>query len=76
MTATGADETPETLWGEGKADPKDLFEQNGFQMRKVAFTASANPSRRGRGPRGRRPGGKEAAGTAAPDTPAPAVAQT
>lgn len=58
VKATGADETPDTLWGEGKPDPKDVLESSGFQMRKVALTAAANPGRRGgRGPRNRGKGG-------------------
>ena len=50
VKATGSDETPESLWGEEKTDPKDALESNGFQMRKVALHAV--PGRRGRG-RGR-----------------------
>lgn len=70
VTATGAEETPETLWGEGKPDPKDVLESNGFQMRKVALTAAANPGRRGRGPRNRKKGGKKDDGNAAAPAPA------
>jgi len=44
------DETPETLWGADKTDPKDAFESNGFQMRRVVLT-------RPPGFRGRRGGG-------------------
>jgi hypothetical protein len=36
--AVGAEETPETLWGEGKQDPKDALEAEGFQMRRVVLT--------------------------------------
>ena len=72
VTATGAGETPETLWGEGKPDPKDVLEQNGFQMRKVALTAAANPGRRGRGPRNRKKGGKGEGGDSNGGVPAAA----
>jgi hypothetical protein len=69
---TGADETPESLWGEGKADPKEALESNGFQMRKVALQAAPGGGRR-RG-RGRRSNGKKADGEAkaaeAPAAPA------
>lgn len=69
---TGADETPESLWGEGKPDPKDLLEANGFLMRKIAFNAASNPGRRGgRGPRNRKKGPKKSDGEGAP---APAAA--
>jgi protein lin-28 len=40
------DETPETLWGEGKTDPKDALVANGFQMRHVVLTRGN--SKRGR----------------------------
>ena len=70
---TGTDESPESLWGEGKPDPKDLLEQNGFLMRKIAFNAAANPGRRGRGPRNRGKKGKKADG-GGEAAPAPAAA--
>eukprot|EP00934_Nitzschia_sp_Nitz4_P007939 Nitzschia sp. Nitz4//scaffold23_size168460//103106//104477//NITZ4_002228-RA/size168460-snap-gene-0.108-mRNA-1//1//CDS//3329543662//7929//frame0 len=66
VTATPDSETPETLWGAGKPDPKDAFEPNGFQMRKVAFTAAANPARRPWGQRNRKGGKKEGGAAAAP----------
>jgi CspA family cold shock protein len=68
VKATGAEESPDTLWGEGKPDPKDTLEKNGFLMRKVALNAAANPPRRGgRGPRSRKKGLKKGGdGTAAP----------
>lgn len=60
---TGADESPDTLWGEGKPDPKDTLEKNGFLMRKVALTAAANPGRSGgRGPRNRKRGQNKTGG--------------
>ena len=34
----GPDETAETLWGEGKANPKAALEDNGFLMRRVVLT--------------------------------------
>ena len=70
VKATGADESPSALWGEGKPDPKDVLEKNGFLMRKVALNAASNPGRRsGRAPRNRKRGpkkgdGKEAAAPA------------
>lgn len=66
---TGSEESPETLWGEGKPEPKDVLETNGFLMRKVALNAAANPGRRGRGPRNRKKGGPkkvDGEGAAAP----------
>lgn len=69
MKPTGADETPESLWGEGKPDPKDIFEKEGFLMRKVALTAAATPVRRGR-PRPRKRAPKK--GGKAPAVAAPA----
>jgi hypothetical protein len=56
VTATPADETTDKLWGEGKADPKEALENNGFQMRKIALVPTAGSGRR-RG-RGRRNNGK------------------
>lgn len=44
------DETPESLWGDDKSDPRDALEQNGFQMRQVVLT------RKPRGGGGRRSG--------------------
>lgn len=32
------DETPETLWGAEKPDPREAFKANGFQMRRVVLT--------------------------------------
>ena len=34
----GPNETAETLWGEGKANPKEALEANGFLMRRVVLT--------------------------------------
>jgi CspA family cold shock protein len=31
-------ETPESLWGAGKTDPKEALEANGFQMRRAVLT--------------------------------------
>ena len=66
VKATDADETPDKLWGEGKGDPKDALEKNGFQMRKVSFVPAAGGGRRrGRGRRSPKKkageGGKESA---------------
>lgn len=73
VKATGANETPDALWGEGKPDPKDILEKNGFLMRKVALNAAANPGRRGgRGPRNRKRGPKKGNGKDAA-APAPAA---
>jgi hypothetical protein len=55
---TGAAETTDTLWGEGKADPKDSLEKNGFQMRKMILNSAQAGKRRFRG-RGRRFGGNK-----------------
>jgi hypothetical protein len=44
----GVGETPETLWGADKVDPKEAFEANGFQMRRVVLTRPPD----GRGRRG------------------------
>ena len=38
VAQVGEEETPETLWGEGKIDPKDALVANGFQMRQVVLT--------------------------------------
>ena len=62
---TGADETTETLWGEGKADPKDVLESNGFLMRKIALNSAQAGGRRGRGRRNNKKNG-EKKGDAAP----------
>mmetsp|Transcript_17165 Transcript_17165/g.28515 ORF Transcript_17165/g.28515 Transcript_17165/m.28515 type:complete len:266 (+) Transcript_17165:66-863(+) len=43
--AVGAEETPETLWGEGKPDPKDALEAEGFQMRRVVLTPKVRSSK-------------------------------
>lgn len=59
----GAGETPETLWGADKADPKEAFEEFGFQMRRVVLTRP--PDSRGR--RGRN-GGAEAAAAKTEET--------
>lgn len=32
------DETPESLWGDDKSDPRDSLESHGFQMRQVVLT--------------------------------------
>ena len=56
---TGANETTETLWGEGKADPKDVLESNGFLMRKIALNSSQAGGRRGRGRRNRGKSGEK-----------------
>ena len=32
------DETAATLWGDDKPEPKEAFEANGFQMRRVVLT--------------------------------------
>lgn len=37
VTAVGAEETAQTLWGE-KPDPKDVLEASGFLMRRVVLT--------------------------------------
>jgi hypothetical protein len=42
----GVGETPETLWGADKADPREAFEELGFQMRRVVLTRP--PDSRGR----------------------------
>jgi hypothetical protein len=31
-------ETPESLWGSDKPDPKEAFERYGFRMRRVVLT--------------------------------------
>eukprot|EP00546_Thalassionema_frauenfeldii_P004110 CAMPEP_0178926186 /NCGR_PEP_ID=MMETSP0786-20121207/18373_1 /TAXON_ID=186022 /ORGANISM="Thalassionema frauenfeldii, Strain CCMP 1798" /LENGTH=265 /DNA_ID=CAMNT_0020601241 /DNA_START=33 /DNA_END=830 /DNA_ORIENTATION=- len=38
VVAVGPDETPETLWGTGKTDPKEMLSKEGFQMRRVVLT--------------------------------------
>jgi hypothetical protein len=38
VTAVPANETPASLWGDDKPDPKDALVQNGFQMRRVVLT--------------------------------------
>eukprot|EP00522_Entomoneis_paludosa_P001245 CAMPEP_0172472848 /NCGR_PEP_ID=MMETSP1065-20121228/68555_1 /TAXON_ID=265537 /ORGANISM="Amphiprora paludosa, Strain CCMP125" /LENGTH=388 /DNA_ID=CAMNT_0013231015 /DNA_START=44 /DNA_END=1210 /DNA_ORIENTATION=+ len=43
-----ADETAAKLWGGEKPDPKEAFEANGFQMRRVVLTRPPN-NRYGRG---------------------------
>lgn len=58
-------ETPESLWGEGKADPTDALQSNNFQMRKC-FLVKGPANKRGRGrrnPRGKKnDGAKKDAG--------------
>jgi len=49
--AVSQDETLGQLWGEETPDPKDLFEENGFKMKRVLI--SRPPPRRNRY-RGRR----------------------
>jgi hypothetical protein len=41
------DETPETLWGADKPDPKDVIQKNEFLMRRVALTRPRGRGRRG-----------------------------
>lgn len=67
---TGEEEKPESLWGEGKPDPKDVLEKEGFLMRKVSLTAAATPGRRAR-PRNRKRGPKKG-GKGAEAAPTPA----
>eukprot|EP00541_Cyclophora_tenuis_P003857 CAMPEP_0116549970 /NCGR_PEP_ID=MMETSP0397-20121206/5171_1 /TAXON_ID=216820 /ORGANISM="Cyclophora tenuis, Strain ECT3854" /LENGTH=284 /DNA_ID=CAMNT_0004074757 /DNA_START=35 /DNA_END=889 /DNA_ORIENTATION=- len=43
--AVGTEETPESLWGAGKTDPKDELEKNGFQMRRVVLTPKPKASK-------------------------------
>ncbi|KAL3804717.1 hypothetical protein HJC23_008532 [Cyclotella cryptica] len=38
VVPVGTDETAETLWGEGKTDPKAALEEHGFLMRRVVLT--------------------------------------
>lgn len=38
IVAVAADETPSSLWGEDKPDPKDALAKEGFQMRRVVLT--------------------------------------
>lgn len=38
VIAVGPEETAETLWGEGKVDPKEALEANSFLMRRVVLT--------------------------------------
>jgi hypothetical protein len=52
----GVGETPETLWGADKADPREAFEELGFQMRRVVLTRPPD----GRGRRGNGGAKKEA----------------
>lgn len=55
-------ETAATLWGADKPDPRDAFEANGFQMRRIVLTRPPNTSHnhryRGRGGGGGRGGGR------------------
>jgi hypothetical protein len=48
---TGADETTAHLWGEGKADPKEALETNGFLMRRMILNAAQAGRGRRRGRR-------------------------
>lgn len=45
------DETPESLWGDDKSDPRDALRTHGFQMRQVVLTRKPRSSRRGGGRR-------------------------
>lgn len=40
-----AGENPEKLWGEGKTDPRDALEQDGFLMRRVVLTRPPRQSK-------------------------------
>lgn len=42
IKTVGADETPEKLWGSDKPDPKDMFEEHGFKMKKVILSRPRN----------------------------------
>mmetsp|Transcript_22473 Transcript_22473/g.51798 ORF Transcript_22473/g.51798 Transcript_22473/m.51798 type:complete len:308 (-) Transcript_22473:1009-1932(-) len=46
VKAVGDEETPESLWGEGKADPKKALEDNEFQMRRVVLTPKAKGNKK------------------------------
>lgn len=56
VTAVSRDETAASLWGEEPTDPKEAFEANGFQMRRVVLTT---PRRTGQGRNRRRKGGNK-----------------
>lgn len=47
ITTVGADETPEKLWGSDKPDPKDMFVEHGFKMKKVILSRPRNGRSRG-----------------------------
>ncbi len=47
ITTVGADETPEKLWGSDKPDPKDMFAEHGFKMKKVILARPRSSSYRG-----------------------------
>lgn len=55
---TRATETADSLWGEGKVDPKIALETHGFLMRRIILNAAQSGRGRRRG-RGRRPGNKK-----------------
>ena len=38
VASVDASETPGSLWGEDKPDPKDALAKEGFQMRRVVLT--------------------------------------
>lgn len=48
---TGVDETTAHLWGEGKTDPKEALETNGFLMRRMILNAAQAGRGRRRGRR-------------------------
>eukprot|EP00529_Nitzschia_sp_RCC80_P031167 CAMPEP_0113481806 /NCGR_PEP_ID=MMETSP0014_2-20120614/22596_1 /TAXON_ID=2857 /ORGANISM="Nitzschia sp." /LENGTH=367 /DNA_ID=CAMNT_0000375309 /DNA_START=161 /DNA_END=1264 /DNA_ORIENTATION=+ /assembly_acc=CAM_ASM_000159 len=56
---TGADETTDKLWGEGKANPKTTLEENGFLMKRMILSHEQANRLKRRGGRGRRYGGKK-----------------
>lgn len=58
---TDGKETTDTLWGEGKADPKTTLEENDFLMKKMILSAAQGQRLRGRG-RGRRYGNNKSKG--------------
>ncbi|GAX25412.1 cold shock domain protein A [Fistulifera solaris] len=47
ITTVGADETPEKLWGSDKPDPKDMFAEHGFKMKKVILSRPRSSRYRG-----------------------------
>ena len=42
VAAVKASETPGSLWGEDKPDPKDALAKEGFQMRRVVLSPKIN----------------------------------